>query len=501
MQGLTSVQFLAAFNRFLGDDKEISRNALSEFFHNLSWQVLTNDNDSVQVKFEAETELVKNINYLLQQKIYENKKKTMKIGKKIVEQLTSQQKETAKTEIEKVEEKVVDDIISNDETNYIPEYVPPTVKTEEEIDENRLEWNRNFLATELAKKERGFEVIDDIEAKEQYDLIKDVIDPSDGLLTNEEIDPTDYNRTIKNEPLAPQLDPNILNSMREVVNHMSDQVNSQADEMPALEDVPEIKYEPEEDIKPNLQDLLTNSEPEEIIEDFIDFKDEIKEEMAEVINENVDPLETAMPEIFQKGEFDDTEFVSDYIPEFRSDQNRLDLDVRARTTHALVPTEIKIESEDLADILADPNVTTILPPIEQKPYKSMVPLNDFLTPIAMAITPDACEDDEEDYKIWTPDDILAAPIPAEIDQNKIQVTDDSDVILTEADNIQFEQKAFDIMSEGVVTLPPKEEMDLVRTKNLLLKRKHPNNKLANIKKMKNETEVYVRDVVPKKRRG
>ena len=300
MQGLPSVQFLAAFNRFLGGDKEISRNALSEFFHNLSWQVLTNDNDSVQVKFEAATELVKNINYLLRQKIYENKKKTMEIGKKIVEQLTSQEKETAKTEIEKVEEKVVDDIISNDETNHIPEYIPPTVKTEEEIDENRLEWNRNFLATELAKKERDFEIIDDIEAKEQYDLIKDVIDPSDGLLTNEEIDPTDYNRTIKIEPLAPQLDPNILNIMREVVNHMSDQVNSQADEMPALEDVPEIKYEPEEDIKPNWQDLLTNSEPEEIIEDFKDLKDEIKEEMAEVINENVDPLETAMPEIFEK---------------------------------------------------------------------------------------------------------------------------------------------------------------------------------------------------------
>ena len=37
MQELTSVQFWAAFNKFLGGDKEISRNAMSEFFHNLSW--------------------------------------------------------------------------------------------------------------------------------------------------------------------------------------------------------------------------------------------------------------------------------------------------------------------------------------------------------------------------------------------------------------------------------------------------------------------------------
>ena len=58
MQGVVSVQFLAAFNRFMGRDKEISRDAMSEFFHNLSWQALTNDNDSVQLKFEAITELV-----------------------------------------------------------------------------------------------------------------------------------------------------------------------------------------------------------------------------------------------------------------------------------------------------------------------------------------------------------------------------------------------------------------------------------------------------------
>ena len=364
MQHVVSVQFLAVFNRFFGGDKKISRNALSEFFHNLSWQALTNDNDSMQVKFEAATELVKNINHLLQQQIYENKRKTIEIGKKIVEQLNNKEKETVKTEIEKVEERVVDDIISNDQTNYAPEFVPPTVKTEEEIDQDRLEWNRNFLATEIAKKERDFEIIDDKEAKEQHDLIKNAIDPSEGVLTNEEIDPTDYNRTIKNEPEVVQLDPHILNIMREVVNRMFDQVNSQVDEMPPLEEVPQTKYEedPEPDLNPTLQDLLTQPEPEEYIQEFNNFKEEVKEEISEII----DPLESSMPETFSEDKFDDTEFVSEYIPEFRSDQNRLDLDVRARATHELVPTELEFESEDPADILADPNVTTILPSIEEK---------------------------------------------------------------------------------------------------------------------------------------
>ena len=74
LQGLTSVQFLVALNRFLGGDREVSRNTMSEFFHNLSWQALTNDNDSVKIKFEAITELVKSINSLLQQRIYKSKK-------------------------------------------------------------------------------------------------------------------------------------------------------------------------------------------------------------------------------------------------------------------------------------------------------------------------------------------------------------------------------------------------------------------------------------------
>ena len=77
MQGVVSFHFLATFNRFLGEDKEISRDAMSEFFHNLSWQVLTNDNDSVQVKFEVANELVKSINHLIQKQVYETKKKTM----------------------------------------------------------------------------------------------------------------------------------------------------------------------------------------------------------------------------------------------------------------------------------------------------------------------------------------------------------------------------------------------------------------------------------------
>ena len=51
--GLASTQFLAAFNIFIGGNKTISKNAMSEFFHNLSMQALSRDDHRINIKFGA----------------------------------------------------------------------------------------------------------------------------------------------------------------------------------------------------------------------------------------------------------------------------------------------------------------------------------------------------------------------------------------------------------------------------------------------------------------
>ena len=76
------------------------------------------------------------------------------------------------------------------------------------------------------------------------------------------------------------------------------------------------------------------------------------------------------------------------------------------------------------------------------------------------------------------------------------MTDDGDIILTEPDNMQVEEKLFTRISEGAVALPPEENMEVIKTKNIVLKRKNPNNEIAKVKKRKNDTDVLVRDVVP-----
>ena len=62
-------------------------------------------------------------------------------------QLNNKVMETHKDIIQEVEDEIVRDIINNDDADYKPINIPPTVKTEDEIDQNNILWNENFLKT------------------------------------------------------------------------------------------------------------------------------------------------------------------------------------------------------------------------------------------------------------------------------------------------------------------------------------------------------------------
>ena len=62
---MVCVQFLAALNSHLGGEKNISKNAMSEFFQNLSSQALNELDKTTSIKFDTMNELNKCINDLL----------------------------------------------------------------------------------------------------------------------------------------------------------------------------------------------------------------------------------------------------------------------------------------------------------------------------------------------------------------------------------------------------------------------------------------------------
>ena len=294
MQGVTSVQFLAAFHRFLGGDVELSRNAMNEFFHNLSWHALTNDNDSVKIKFEAITEFVKGINSLLQKKIYESKKRTQEINARIQNELLEKEIAQIRTKNEQVEREIVKDILNNNTTDYTPKFTLATIKTDAEAELDKTRENENYITTELVKKQRDIQIIDDITKKDQKDLIRSVTDPADGILTNENITPSDWTRSDNNEPVQPQLDPGVINVMQEMVRIMSEQTAV----IDSIKNPPQPLVNPSNNpiqiaTQPDLQDILTKETP-----DFTDII-KIKDEITDVISDtnNVVPPNNIVPQI------------------------------------------------------------------------------------------------------------------------------------------------------------------------------------------------------------
>lgn len=73
--GLVTTQFLASLNAYFGRDINISKDAMTEFYHNLSMQTpLSVSNHSVKMNFASITNLVKKINILIRKEILKFKK-------------------------------------------------------------------------------------------------------------------------------------------------------------------------------------------------------------------------------------------------------------------------------------------------------------------------------------------------------------------------------------------------------------------------------------------
>ena len=70
-------------------------------------------------------------------------------------------------------------------------------------------------------------------------MIRSIVDPGDGIITNEDITATDYTRNDNNEPVQPHLDPGFLKVMQEMVKIMTKQVAVMDSIPPRLENIPQ----------------------------------------------------------------------------------------------------------------------------------------------------------------------------------------------------------------------------------------------------------------------
>ena len=208
MAGLVRVQFLAALNTYLGGGEiEISRNAMNEYFHNLSYQALAADNDGILLQFDAIGALTHSINCLLRAEINRERANAIRTGINFTNIMNDNFQEENTTVQQDNENLLVGDILNGETTDYRTPYNFPQPKTEKEITDIVRQDNINFLENELAKNARDFEIAAEIEAQKKADLLRNIIDPGLGLITNEGVSSIDAIRNDNGDSVIRQLDP------------------------------------------------------------------------------------------------------------------------------------------------------------------------------------------------------------------------------------------------------------------------------------------------------
>ena len=437
--------------------------------------------------FYAISVLVQSINQRLQRHVMDHRRKTKNVDNQILEQLSTQKIAENKSEIDKIEDKIVQDIINEDQTDYGAPSPPPFPKSEAEIDFERREDTKEYLKMELAKRERDFKTIRDINAENQVELIRFAIDLLDGQVTNDTITFADYNRTDINEPLPPQVDPGVLKVINEIVRNVNAFVNEPDPSLPAitLSDENNPPKPPPKVKLPTLQDILTEPDETDVASQLKAVKDEIK--TKEICLEP--PQRTGIKPIDEKNWNKYLETLEVIRPDLFIDEE--DEYIEPSEADALVPVGLMdvVPSDDPADLIAQSEVETILLPTDNN-LLAILPAEPYSVPTKERTSAPPSPDENIDFSI--------VPLPIEVDTDKILLTDDGDVELVEPDNMQVEERSLVPLGDGTVALSPVQDMEVVRTKNLILKRKNDSGDMefANIKMIKNDIDIRVRDVVP-----
>ena len=277
-----------------------------------------------------------------------------------------------------------------------------------ENDFERSEDTKEYLKTELAKRERDFETIRDINAEDQVELKRSAIDPLDGQVTNDTITSADYNMTDNNETLPPQVAPGVLKVINEIVRNANAFVNEPDLILPAitLSDENNPPKPPPKVKLPTLQDILTKPDETDIASQLKAVKDEIKTE--EIYLEP--PQRTGIKPIDETNWDEYLETLKVIRPDLFIDEE--DEYIEPSEADALVPFGLMdvVPSDDPADLIAQPGVETILLPTDNN-LPAILPAEPYSVPTKERTFAPPSPDEDIDFSI--------VPLPIEVDTDKI----------------------------------------------------------------------------------
>ena len=187
-RALVSIQALAALNIHLGGDKTISKNALSEFLHNLSFQALSKETDDIYLNFNNASELIIDILEGLPKKNNESIAVAKNLGKNLQDEL-----DQTDFELELPPElQIQDDLEKYAKQEKIPPPPPPRftstpLKSKKEInktyDDSKEEYLKTAITINKTDLDAAIENADDKNKK----IVSDIIDPMPGLFVDDKL--------------------------------------------------------------------------------------------------------------------------------------------------------------------------------------------------------------------------------------------------------------------------------------------------------------------------
>ena len=146
MQMLVSIQALAALNINYGGSAKISRQALTEFLHNMSHQALNKDNDNIFIEFDRTDELIIELISVLLDRNNKNLNIANIINNNINDEINNYRFTfDVPTEIEIQLD--MEEILKNKKNLATPPppNVPPPLLTKKEIETERNKENNDFI--------------------------------------------------------------------------------------------------------------------------------------------------------------------------------------------------------------------------------------------------------------------------------------------------------------------------------------------------------------------
>ena len=187
-RALVSIQALAALNIHLGGDKTISKNALSEFLHNLSFQALSKETDDIYLNFNNVSELIIDILEGLAKKNNESIAVAKNLGKNLQDEL-----DQTDFELEIPPELQT----QNDLGKYAkqekitppppPHFTSTPLKSKKEINKAYDDAKEEYLKTAITINKTDLDAAVENADDKNKKIVRDIIDPAPGIFVDDKL--------------------------------------------------------------------------------------------------------------------------------------------------------------------------------------------------------------------------------------------------------------------------------------------------------------------------